>query len=96
MYAGFEYWSDPNSRLDGYVQWMVDGNPTHRVGAAAVGPDQGSSGSGVGQRLIPEEPMSIVFNLAISREHFIVLYLSKTGRELFFIQLIGRRWMFRR
>lgn len=63
---GFEYWSDPNSRSDGYVQWMVDGNPTHRVGAAAVGPDQGSSGSGVGQRLIPEEPMSIVFNLAIS------------------------------
>jgi len=50
---------------------MVDGNPTHRVGAAAVGPDQGSGGSGVGQRLIPEEPMSIAFNLAISREHFI-------------------------
>ena len=38
------------------------------MGAAAVGPDQGSTGSGVGQRLIPEEPMSIVLNLAISGE----------------------------
>jgi hypothetical protein len=75
---------------------MVNGNPTHRVGAAAVGPDQGSSGSGVGQRLIPEEPMSIALNLAISREHFIDLDLSKTGHELILIQRIGRRWMFQR
>ncbi|KDQ22034.1 glycoside hydrolase family 16 protein, partial [Pleurotus ostreatus PC15] len=31
-----------------------------------VGPDNGPDGSGVGQRLIPEEPMSIVLNLGIS------------------------------
>jgi hypothetical protein len=36
------------------------------MGAAAVGPDQGTGGSGVDQRLIPEEPMSIVLNLGIS------------------------------
>lgn len=38
------------------------------MGAAAVGPDTGTGGSGVGQRLIPEEPMSIVLNLGMSRE----------------------------
>ncbi len=35
--------------------------------AKAVGPDNGPDGSGIGQRLIPEEPMSIVLNLGISR-----------------------------
>lgn len=66
---GFEYWSDPNNPLDGYVQWVVDGTPSHRLGAGAVGPDPLElGGSGVGQRLIPLEPMSIVLNLGISRE----------------------------
>jgi Beta-glucan synthesis-associated protein (SKN1). len=37
-----------------------------RMGAAAVGLDQGADGSGVGRRLIPEEPMAIVLNLGIS------------------------------
>jgi hypothetical protein len=36
---------------------MVDGKQTTRMGAAAVSPDQGTGGTGVGQRLIPEEPM---------------------------------------
>ena len=35
----------------------MDGQPTVRMGAGAVGPDQGADGSGVDQRLIPEEPM---------------------------------------
>ncbi|KAJ3494568.1 hypothetical protein NLJ89_g10781 [Agrocybe chaxingu] len=63
---GFEYWSDPNDRQAGYVNWQVDGARSHRVSATAVGPDQGPDGSGVGQRLIPEEPMAIVLNLGIS------------------------------
>jgi hypothetical protein len=41
------------------------------MGASAVGPDQGAGGTSVGQRLIPEEPMSIVLNLGISREFFL-------------------------
>jgi Beta-glucan synthesis-associated protein SKN1/KRE6/Sbg1 len=56
-HAGFEYFANPQSRSDGYVTWMMDDNPTVRMGAAAVGPDQGPNGSGVSQRLIPEEPM---------------------------------------
>ncbi|PPR01618.1 hypothetical protein CVT24_005845, partial [Panaeolus cyanescens] len=63
---GFEYWSDPNNRQDGYINWQVDGRQSHGMWAPAVGPDQGADGTGVGQRIIPEEPMSIVLNLGIS------------------------------
>ena len=74
---GFEYWADPSDRSAGYIQWVSDGKPTARLGASAVGPDpvnnpagasgSGLGGTGIGQRLIPEEPMSIVLNLGISR-----------------------------
>ncbi|KAF7355633.1 hypothetical protein MSAN_01480800 [Mycena sanguinolenta] len=63
---GFEYWSDPTDPSTGFITWQVNGSESARVGAAAVGPDQGDGGSGVGQRLIPVEPMSIVLNLGIS------------------------------
>jgi hypothetical protein len=57
VHAGFEYWSNPQNPSEGYVHWVANGQQSHRVGAGAVGPDQGEDGSGVGQRLIPEEPM---------------------------------------
>jgi beta-glucanase (GH16 family) len=63
---GFEYWSDPSNRQDGFITWQVNGSMSARVGASAFGPDQDAGGTGVGQRLIPEEPMSIVLNLGIS------------------------------
>lgn len=55
--VGFEYFANPQSRSDGFITWQMDGQPTIKMGAGAVGPDQGSNGSGVGARLIPEEPM---------------------------------------
>ena len=55
--AGFEYFANPKSREEGFITWQMDGQQTIRMGAGAVGPDQGPDGSGVGQRLIPEEPM---------------------------------------
>ncbi|KAF9461053.1 beta-glucan synthesis-associated [Collybia nuda] len=64
---GFEYWANPSNAQEGYITWQVDGKQSHRVSATAVGPDQGPGGSGVGQRLIPEEPMSIVLNLGMSQ-----------------------------
>lgn len=64
---GFEYWSDPKTPDSGFITWQVDGSPSVRMGASAVGPDQGTGGSGVGQRLIPVEPMSLIVNLGISR-----------------------------
>jgi len=54
---GFEYRAEPSAREKGFITWMVNGNPSHRVGADAMGPDQGPDGSGVGRRIIPEEPM---------------------------------------
>ena len=54
---GFEYWAEPSAPENGFITWMVNGNPSHRVGADAMGPDQGPDGSGVGRRIIPEEPM---------------------------------------
>ena len=55
--AGFEYFANPKSRSDGFITWQMDDRPTIRMGAGAVGPDQGLDGSGVSARLIPEEPM---------------------------------------
>jgi beta-glucan synthesis-associated protein KRE6 len=65
---GFEYWSDPRDPTSGYVEWVVDGTPSHCMGASAVGPDPEAQGSSeVGQKLILLELMSIVLNLGISR-----------------------------
>lgn len=63
---GFEYWADPDNPQDGFITWQSNGLPSYRLGASAVGPDMGPNGSMVGQRRIPEEPMSIVLNLGIS------------------------------
>ncbi|PIL27407.1 hypothetical protein GSI_10555 [Ganoderma sinense ZZ0214-1] len=63
---GFEYWANPSNRNEGFITWQSNGQPTYRIGASAMGPDQGTGGSQVGARLIPEEPMSIILNLGIS------------------------------
>lgn len=63
---GFEYWTNPSNPSDGFITWQTAGSPTVRMGASAMGPDTGNNGSQVGQRLVPEEPMSIVLNLGIS------------------------------
>ena len=55
--VGFEYWANPDDPSEGFITWMSNGQPTYRLGAAAVGPDMGINGSMVGQRRIPEEPM---------------------------------------
>lgn len=64
--VGFEYWADPADRDNNFIQWQTAGEKTMYMSAAAVGPDPLPDGSGVGQRLIPEEPMSLVLNLGIS------------------------------
>lgn len=67
---GFEYWADQNDRAAGVITWQADGQQTQKITAGAVGPDPLPNGTGVSQRLIPEEPMSIVLNLGISRACF--------------------------
>ncbi|KAJ7134394.1 glycoside hydrolase family 16 protein [Mycena epipterygia] len=60
---GFEYWSDPNNRDDGYITWISNGTESWSVTAAAIGPD---STVEISQRLIPEEPMYLILNLGMS------------------------------
>jgi len=72
---GFEYWADLSNRANNFITWQVDGSPTFHLRAGAVGPDTGTNGIGVGRRLIPEELMSIVLNLGISRASvFLIMY----------------------
>ncbi|GAA6016344.1 hypothetical protein JCM11491_006825 [Sporobolomyces phaffii] len=56
-------WESNPGEEDGYVTWQTDGKPSWTLNAGAVGPN---ARSGVGQRLISEEPMSIILNLGIS------------------------------
>jgi len=63
---GFEYWSDPSNPSDGYITWQTAGVESAHLGASALGPDPLPNGTGVSQRLISVEPMSIILNLGIS------------------------------
>lgn len=78
---GFEYWANPDNRDEGFITWQVDGKPTVRMGASAMGPDQGTDGSQVSQRIVPEEPMSIILNLGISRACFLFSVVWRSGRR---------------
>jgi len=60
---GFEWWSDPKHRDDGYITWFVDGKPSWKITAASLAADPVS---GVSQRLIPEEPMYLIMNFGMS------------------------------
>ena len=53
----FEY--APGS--DGYVAWYIGDTPTWRVTADAVGPN-----GNIGQRVMPQEPMTIIANFGMS------------------------------
>ena len=51
---GYEWFSDPNNRGDGFISWYVGGTTTWTMNPAAVGPEAATE---ISQRLIPEEPM---------------------------------------
>ena len=51
---GYEWWSNPSKRSEGYVTWYSQGVESWKVTAASIGPDPLTQ---VSQRLIPEEPM---------------------------------------
>ncbi|KAH8827649.1 beta-glucan synthesis-associated [Flagelloscypha sp. PMI_526] len=65
---GFEYWSNPQKRDEGFITWVSDGKADVTAHQSVLGPDpEAGGGSGVGQRLISEEPMSIVLNVGLSQ-----------------------------
>jgi len=51
---GFEWWSNPSDRASGYILWYSQSAQTWKITQASSEPD---STVGIGQRLIPEEPM---------------------------------------
>lgn len=51
---GYEWWSDPNHRDQGYITWFSQGAKTWSMEASAIGPDAITD---ISQRLVPEEPM---------------------------------------
>jgi beta-glucan synthesis-associated protein KRE6 len=64
---GFELWSNPNNRDEGYITWYSQGQESWTITSKTIGPDNVSKVSG---RLISEEPMvsfisslSMVLNL---------------------------------
>jgi beta-glucanase (GH16 family) len=60
---GVEWVSNTQDRNDAYIEWTTLGKPSWRMEASAVGPDDKV---GIGQRLVSEEPMALIFNLGMS------------------------------
>lgn len=76
-FVGFEYFADPDDPTAGYITWMVDGKPSTRVGAGAFPADpEADGGTGISQRLIPVEPMSLILNLGISSTFLFLFVVS--------------------
>ena len=65
---GVEYSSNAQQRDEAYITWVSEGKKSWTMYGSAVGPNPRVQ---VGQRIISEEPMSLVFNLAlVSGSHF--------------------------
>lgn len=60
---GVEFTPDFSGGGKGQVTWYMDGSPTWTVTEASVAPNRDID---IGQRLVPQEPMSIIMNLGIS------------------------------
>ncbi|KAF8325733.1 beta-glucan synthesis-associated, partial [Amanita rubescens] len=72
----FEYWADPNNITNRRFSDLPTRSERYRPS------DTGTDGTRVGQRLIPEESMSIVLNLGISRAFTFFLLSLRSLVEL--------------
>ncbi|KAI0034652.1 glycoside hydrolase family 16 protein [Vararia minispora EC-137] len=59
----YEWWSNPNKRNEGYIQWAIDGANTWKVDTSALA---GDSITQISSRLIPEEPMYLIVNFGMA------------------------------
>jgi len=71
---GVEYWSNPDNRDEGFIQWVADG-PVFRIDNHVF---TGDPSLNISDRLISEEPMAIVLNLAISESFQTVDFAAMT------------------
>nr|XP_019047309.1 glucosidase [Kwoniella bestiolae CBS 10118]OCF26239.1 glucosidase [Kwoniella bestiolae CBS 10118] len=60
---GVEWQAFPDKREDGYIAWYSDGQPSWTMYADAVAEN---TKVGIGRRIIPEEPMALIFNFGMS------------------------------
>ncbi|KAF9239885.1 glycoside hydrolase family 16 protein [Melanogaster broomeanus] len=60
---GLEWWSNPNDRPSGYITWYSESTQTWKLTSGSIGPDAIAQ---ISARLIPEEPMYIIFNLGLA------------------------------
>ncbi|RDX50206.1 glycoside hydrolase family 16 protein [Lentinus brumalis] len=60
---GYEWWSNPDKRDEGFITWVANGKKSWTMTADTIGPDDTVQ---ISQRLVPEEPMYIIFNLGMS------------------------------
>ncbi|WVQ84130.1 hypothetical protein IAT38_006277 [Cryptococcus sp. DSM 104549] len=60
---GMEYQAFPDAREKGYITWYSDNKTSWTVYADATAANTKTE---IGRRIIPEEPMALVFNLAMS------------------------------
>ncbi|WOO82796.1 Beta-glucan synthesis-associated protein KRE6 [Vanrija pseudolonga] len=68
---GVEWSADLTNRQNGYVGWINQGKPAWQMFPAAVGPNPRVE---IGQRLISEEPMALIFNLGMSNNFDLVRF----------------------
>lgn len=54
---GFEFFANPDNRDEGYITWVADGKRSWHLTQKAAGANPTMQ---IGDRIIPEEPMSIV------------------------------------
>ncbi|KAG7451919.1 SKN1-domain-containing protein [Guyanagaster necrorhizus] len=60
---GYEWYSNPDNRDEGYITWYSDGVESWTMTSGTIGAD---STVEISQRLIAEEPLYIILNLGIS------------------------------
>ncbi|WVQ80501.1 hypothetical protein IAT38_002606 [Cryptococcus sp. DSM 104549] len=70
---GFEYYTNPDNRAGGHITWVADGKQSWTMYPPAVGP---MASMQIGQRLITEEPMAMIFNLGMSNNFQPVDFLN--------------------
>lgn len=79
---GYEMWSDPKNRDDGYITWFSQGKPSWKVTSASLGPD---SVSQVSQRLISEEPM-------VSSRSRYLMFAQRSAQYIILNFGMARKW----
>jgi len=89
---GYEWWSNPSKRDEGYITWISSGSKVFTMEASAIGPD---STSQVSQRLVPEEP--VVSTNICAQSHQLLKEDSSTFSSIWVYHLrskskIGNIW----